>query len=176
MRRRSDSFLNATQILKVAGIDKGKRTKILEKDIAAGHHEKVQGGYGRYQGTWSVARTISRLPTRELMSAVFSGSHLSGLSSYQMRLVSRISWLHSLITLLRRLQLHWAGPHRSLSSTDIKLLVLHLLKKADNQLQLLSTRPASKVCCRVPTSVASALENPMEVTSSKGRESRSRMV
>lgn len=31
MRRRSDSFMNATQILKVAGIDKGKRTKILEK-------------------------------------------------------------------------------------------------------------------------------------------------
>jgi regulatory protein SWI6 len=52
MRRRSDSFLNATQILKVAGVDKGKRTKILEKDIAMGVHEKVQGGYGRYQGTW----------------------------------------------------------------------------------------------------------------------------
>ncbi|KAK4703684.1 regulatory protein SWI6, partial [Phenoliferia sp. Uapishka_3] len=52
MRRRSDSYLNATQILKVAGVDKGKRTKILEKDIAMGIHEKVQGGYGRYQGTW----------------------------------------------------------------------------------------------------------------------------
>lgn len=34
MRRRSDSYLNATQILKVAGIDKGKRTKILERVIA----------------------------------------------------------------------------------------------------------------------------------------------
>jgi len=52
MRRRADSFLNATQILKVAGVEKGKRTKILEKDIALGPHEKVQGGYGRYQGTW----------------------------------------------------------------------------------------------------------------------------
>ncbi|GAA5843852.1 hypothetical protein JCM11251_003532 [Rhodosporidiobolus azoricus] len=52
MRRRADSWLNATQILKVAGVDKGKRTKILEKDIAQGVHEKVQGGYGRYQGTW----------------------------------------------------------------------------------------------------------------------------
>ncbi|KAK4056016.1 transcriptional regulator swi6 [Microbotryomycetes sp. JL221] len=52
MRRRSDSYLNATQILKVAGVDKGQRTKILEKDIAMGVHEKVQGGYGRYQGTW----------------------------------------------------------------------------------------------------------------------------
>ncbi|KZF23354.1 hypothetical protein L228DRAFT_260194 [Xylona heveae TC161] len=52
MRRRSDSWLNATQILKVAGIDKGKRTKVLEKEILTGEHEKVQGGYGRYQGTW----------------------------------------------------------------------------------------------------------------------------
>ncbi|BGP07583.1 transcriptional regulator swi6 [Rhodotorula toruloides] len=52
MRRRADSWLNATQILKVAGVDKAKRTKILEKDIAQGVHEKVQGGYGRYQGTW----------------------------------------------------------------------------------------------------------------------------
>ncbi|MCJ1400339.1 transcriptional regulator swi6 [Xylographa trunciseda] len=52
MRRRHDSWLNATQILKVAGIEKGKRTKVLEKEILAGEHEKVQGGYGKYQGTW----------------------------------------------------------------------------------------------------------------------------
>ncbi|KAI3319491.1 apses-domain-containing protein [Xylariaceae sp. AK1471] len=52
MRRRNDSWLNATQILKVARIDKGKRTKILEKEIQTGEHEKVQGGYGKYQGTW----------------------------------------------------------------------------------------------------------------------------
>ena len=52
MRRRHDSWLNATQILKVAGIDKGKRTKVLEKEILSGEHEKVQGGYGKYQGTW----------------------------------------------------------------------------------------------------------------------------
>lgn len=52
MRRRKDSWLNATQILKVAGIEKGKRTKILEKEILIGDHEKVQGGYGKYQGTW----------------------------------------------------------------------------------------------------------------------------
>ncbi|ORY86281.1 hypothetical protein BCR37DRAFT_376840 [Protomyces lactucae-debilis] len=52
MRRVSDSALNATQILKVAGIDKAKRTKILEREILTGPHEKVQGGYGRYQGTW----------------------------------------------------------------------------------------------------------------------------
>ena len=55
MRRRNDSYVNATQILKVAGIDKGRRTKILEKEILPGKHEIVQGGYGKYQGTWSVS-------------------------------------------------------------------------------------------------------------------------
>ncbi|KAI0758271.1 hypothetical protein BC629DRAFT_1444248 [Irpex lacteus] len=52
MRRRSDSWLNATQILKVAGFDKPQRTRILEREIQKGEHEKVQGGYGKYQGTW----------------------------------------------------------------------------------------------------------------------------
>ena len=52
MRRRQDAYLNATQILKIAGIEKAKRTKILEKEILTGEHEKVQGGYGKYQGTW----------------------------------------------------------------------------------------------------------------------------
>lgn len=52
MRRQKDSYMNATQILKVANIDKGKRTKILEKEVLIGEHEKVQGGYGKYQGTW----------------------------------------------------------------------------------------------------------------------------
>ncbi|OAD69883.1 apses-type HTH transcription regulator [Phycomyces blakesleeanus NRRL 1555(-)] len=52
MRRRADSYMNATQILKVAGIEKGKRTKILEREVLSGEHEKVQGGYGKYQGTW----------------------------------------------------------------------------------------------------------------------------
>jgi hypothetical protein len=54
MRRRGDSYVNATQILKVAGIEKGRRTKILEKEILPGKHEIVQGGYGKYQGTWYV--------------------------------------------------------------------------------------------------------------------------
>lgn len=44
MRRTSDSWVNATQILKVAGIPKSARTKILDKEVAAGVHEKVQGG------------------------------------------------------------------------------------------------------------------------------------
>ncbi|KAI7861370.1 hypothetical protein BDF14DRAFT_1877078 [Spinellus fusiger] len=52
MRRRSDSYLNATQILKVADFDKPQRTRILEREVQTGLHEKVQGGYGKYQGTW----------------------------------------------------------------------------------------------------------------------------
>ncbi|KAG2225665.1 hypothetical protein INT45_012137 [Circinella minor] len=52
MRRRKDSYMNSTQILKVAGFDKGKRTRIVEREILPGVHEKVQGGYGKFQGTW----------------------------------------------------------------------------------------------------------------------------
>ncbi|KAI5791041.1 hypothetical protein FPQ18DRAFT_337569 [Pyronema domesticum] len=52
MRRRSDSWINATQILKVADFDKPQRTRILEREVQRGVHEKVQGGYGKYQGTW----------------------------------------------------------------------------------------------------------------------------
>ncbi|KAG1466180.1 hypothetical protein G6F46_001346 [Rhizopus delemar] len=51
MVRGSDSYLNATQILKVAGFEKTQRSKILEQEII-GDYEKVQGGYGKYQGTW----------------------------------------------------------------------------------------------------------------------------
>ena len=57
MRRRSDSWLNATQILKVAGLDKPQRTRILERDVQKQTHEKVQGGYGKYQGASTPPRT-----------------------------------------------------------------------------------------------------------------------
>jgi hypothetical protein len=50
MRRREDGWLNATQILKVAGFDKPQRTRVLEREVQKGIHEKVQGGYGKYQG------------------------------------------------------------------------------------------------------------------------------
>ena len=50
MRRKADGWLNATQILKVAGFDKPQRTRVLERDVQKGVHEKVQGGYGKYQG------------------------------------------------------------------------------------------------------------------------------
>lgn len=51
MRRQSDNWVNATHILKAAGFDKPARTRILERDVQKGNHEKVQGGYGKFQGT-----------------------------------------------------------------------------------------------------------------------------
>ena len=56
MRRKSDSWMNATQILKVADFDKPQRTRILEREVQKGVHEKVQGGYGKYQGPSPPAR------------------------------------------------------------------------------------------------------------------------
>lgn len=52
MRRQGDGWVNATHLLRVADFDKPKRTRILERDVQVGEHEKVQGGYGKYQGTW----------------------------------------------------------------------------------------------------------------------------
>ncbi|CAN8105717.1 unnamed protein product [Discula destructiva] len=52
MRRQSDNWVNATHILKAAGFDKPARTRILERDVQKGNHEKVQGGYGKFQGTY----------------------------------------------------------------------------------------------------------------------------
>ncbi|KAJ7504348.1 transcription factor [Mycena galericulata] len=95
MRRRADSYVNATQILKVAGVDKGRRTKILEKEILPGKHEIVQGGYGKYQGTWiplergprhstSIWRCTSSLGPLPLAAPIGSASPrpLSAASSY----------------------------------------------------------------------------------------------
>nr|CAG8555940.1 13273_t:CDS:2 [Entrophospora candida]CAG8556375.1 8768_t:CDS:2 [Entrophospora candida] len=64
MRRRPDSYLNATQILKVEGLDKGKCSKIIEREILTGEHEKVQGGYGKYQGTWTPFEKGKELATK----------------------------------------------------------------------------------------------------------------
>ncbi|EEB05960.1 MBF transcription factor complex subunit Res2 [Schizosaccharomyces japonicus yFS275] len=72
MRRRHDSWLNATQILKVADFDKPQRTRILEKEVQKGHHEKVQGGYGKYQGTWVPFKRGLELAVQFKVDAVMS--------------------------------------------------------------------------------------------------------
>lgn len=52
MRRRHDDWINATHILKAAGFDKPARTRILEREVQKDVHEKIQGGYGKYQGAF----------------------------------------------------------------------------------------------------------------------------
>ncbi|KAL6947054.1 hypothetical protein ACO0QE_001914 [Hanseniaspora vineae] len=52
MKRKKDNWVNATHILKAANFAKAKRTRILERDVIAHQHEKIQGGFGKYQGTW----------------------------------------------------------------------------------------------------------------------------
>lgn len=52
MKRKIDNWVNATHILKAANFAKAKRTRILDKDVVNEKHEKVQGGFGKYQGTW----------------------------------------------------------------------------------------------------------------------------
>lgn len=64
MRRRADDYINATHILKVADFDKPARTRILEREVQKGIHEKVQGGYGKYQGTWIPLRDGKLLAQR----------------------------------------------------------------------------------------------------------------
>ncbi|KAH3665423.1 hypothetical protein OGAPHI_003607 [Ogataea philodendri] len=52
MRRCDDDWVNATQILKIAGFGKAQRTRLLEREVHQFKHQKIQGGYGRFQGTW----------------------------------------------------------------------------------------------------------------------------
>jgi transcription factor MBP1 len=63
MRRRSDDWINATHILKMAGFDKPARTRILEREVQKGVHEKIQGGYGKYQGQLTREKRLEQLLT-----------------------------------------------------------------------------------------------------------------
>jgi transcription factor MBP1 len=67
MRRRCDSWLNATQILKVAGFDKPQRTRVLEREVQKGEHEKVQGGYGKYQGMIHCCTSVVFVLNRQIL-------------------------------------------------------------------------------------------------------------
>ncbi|KAI0454969.1 ANK-repeat protein MBP1 [Xylaria acuta] len=64
MRRRVDNWINATHILKCAGFDKPARTRILEREVQKDVHEKIQGGYGKYQGTWIPLESGEQLARR----------------------------------------------------------------------------------------------------------------
>lgn len=61
MRRLKNDWINITQVFKLASFSKTKRTKILEKESTDIEHEKVQGGYGRFQGTWIPLKSAKEL-------------------------------------------------------------------------------------------------------------------
>jgi regulatory protein SWI6 len=52
LRRRKDNWLNANQILKVAGLGKKTRESILQRERVVGEHEMVLRGATKYRGTW----------------------------------------------------------------------------------------------------------------------------
>lgn len=84
MRRKSDAWINATHILKIAKFPKARRTRILEKDVQTGIHEKVQGGYGKYQGTYvplDLGAEIARqFGVYELLKPIFDFQYVEGKS------------------------------------------------------------------------------------------------
>ena len=81
MRRATDNYVNATQVLRAAGLPKTQRTKILEKYVASGgSHEKVQGGYHMFQGTWVNLESAIRLAKRQ---GIYEGTNIQLLCEYQ---------------------------------------------------------------------------------------------
>lgn len=84
MRRKHDLWINATHILKIARFPKAKRTRILEKDVQTGIHEKVQGGYGKYQGTYvplDLGADIARqFGVYEVLRPMFEFQYIEGKS------------------------------------------------------------------------------------------------
>lgn len=82
MRRKLDSWINATHILKIAKFPKARRTRILEKDVQTGVHEKVQGGYGKYQGTYvplELGATIAKnFGVYDVLRPIFEFKYIEG--------------------------------------------------------------------------------------------------
>lgn len=82
MRRKLDLWINATHILKIAKFPKARRTRILEKDIQTGIHDKVQGGYGKYQGTYvplSIGAELARtFGVYDILHPIFDFVYVEG--------------------------------------------------------------------------------------------------
>lgn len=68
MRRCDDNWVNATQILKIAGFGKAQRTRLLEREVHKFNHRKVQGGHGKFQGTWVPLEFAKDLAIRHKIS------------------------------------------------------------------------------------------------------------
>lgn len=87
MRRCDDDWVNATQILKIAGFGKAQRTRILEREVHKFVHRKVQGGHGKFQGTWvplDFAKELAvrhKIPAEELAVLFYDPTKHSPLKS-----------------------------------------------------------------------------------------------
>ncbi|CDO94333.1 unnamed protein product [Kluyveromyces dobzhanskii CBS 2104] len=85
MKRKMDNWVNATHILKAAKFPKAKRTRILEKEVITDTHEKVQGGFGKYQGTWiplELARKLAdKFEVLDELKPLFDFTHQEGSAS-----------------------------------------------------------------------------------------------
>ncbi|CEP60434.1 transcription factor MBP1 LALA0_S01e10792g [Lachancea lanzarotensis] len=85
MKRKTDDWVNATHILKAAKFAKAKRTRILEKEVIKDTHEKVQGGFGKYQGTWvplTIARALAdKFDVLDELKPLFDYTQLEGSAS-----------------------------------------------------------------------------------------------
>ncbi|CUS20279.1 LAQU0S01e03026g1_1 [Lachancea quebecensis] len=85
MKRKEDDWVNATHILKAAKFAKAKRTRILEKEVIKDTHEKVQGGFGKYQGTWvplDIARSLAaKFEVLEELKPLFNFTRTPGSES-----------------------------------------------------------------------------------------------
>ncbi|EDO15587.1 hypothetical protein Kpol_483p6 [Vanderwaltozyma polyspora DSM 70294] len=85
MKRKLDNWVNATHILKAANFAKAKRTRILEKEVIKETHEKVQGGFGKYQGTWvplDIARKLAeKFGVHEELRILFDWTQTDGSAS-----------------------------------------------------------------------------------------------
>ncbi|SCU88797.1 LADA_0E12112g1_1 [Lachancea dasiensis] len=85
MKRKMDDWVNATHILKAAKFPKARRTRILEKEVIKDTHEKVQGGFGKYQGTWVplvIARNLAKkFDVLEELNPLFDFTQVEGSAS-----------------------------------------------------------------------------------------------
>ncbi|SMN18691.1 similar to Saccharomyces cerevisiae YDL056W MBP1 Transcription factor involved in regulation of cell cycle progression from G1 to S phase [Maudiozyma saulgeensis] len=85
MKRKKDDWVNATHILKAANFAKARRTRILEKEVLKETHEKVQGGFGKYQGTWVPLNLAENLAKKfsvyEELKPLFDYKHVAGMES-----------------------------------------------------------------------------------------------
>ncbi|KAJ3274697.1 hypothetical protein HDV01_002219 [Terramyces sp. JEL0728] len=64
MRRISDDYMNASNILQAAQVPKDKRKKIIKKLCSLVPFERIEEGYFKYQGVWVPLKAAKSLAER----------------------------------------------------------------------------------------------------------------